>query len=118
MEQLLVAGLSKETVTAIMMLDQSIKYIGHTLDGDTDFFDVVTGQTLNEHEKFSLYRFTTLEKILSSVNIFPSHSAYKKTHSFLPHIDFIFAKQNLIFKKIKLITNHVNFISRIDLLFS
>ena len=44
MEQiLLVYGLPKETVTAIMMLYKNMKVKVHSLDGDTDFFDIVAG---------------------------------------------------------------------------
>ena len=41
MEKIL--GLSKETVTAIMMLYKIIKAMACSTDGDTDFLDIVTG---------------------------------------------------------------------------
>ncbi len=42
MEQIqLVYGLSKETVTAIMMLYRNTKTMIHSLDYDTNFFDIV-----------------------------------------------------------------------------
>ena len=44
MEQMLLAyGLPKETVAAIMMLYKNTKIKVHSLDEDTDFFDIVTG---------------------------------------------------------------------------
>ena len=44
MEQILLAyGLPKETVTAIMMLYKNTKVKVHSLDGDTDYFDIVAG---------------------------------------------------------------------------
>ncbi len=44
MEQiLLVYGLPKETVTAIMMLYRNTKVKVYSLDGDTDFFNIVAG---------------------------------------------------------------------------
>ena len=44
MEQiLLVNGLSKETVTAIMILYKNMKVKVRSADGDRDFFDVVAG---------------------------------------------------------------------------
>ena len=44
MEQILLAyGLPKETVTAIMMLYKNMKVKVCSLDGDTDYFDIVAG---------------------------------------------------------------------------
>ena len=44
MEQILLAySLPKETVTAIMMLYRNTKVKVHSLDGDTDYFDIVAG---------------------------------------------------------------------------
>ena len=44
MEQMLQAyGFSKETVTTIMMFYKNMKAIICSLDGDTDFFDIVIG---------------------------------------------------------------------------
>ena len=44
MEQILLAyGLPKETVTAITMLYRNTKVKVHSLDGDTDYFDIVAG---------------------------------------------------------------------------
>ena len=44
MEQILVVyGLPKETVAAIMMLYKNTKEKVHSPDGDTDFFSIVTG---------------------------------------------------------------------------
>ena len=44
MEQLLLAnGLSKETITAIMMLHKNMKVKVCSPDVDTDFFDIVIG---------------------------------------------------------------------------
>ena len=44
MEQILFAyGLPKETVTAIMMLYKNMKVKVFSLDGDTDYFDIVAG---------------------------------------------------------------------------
>ena len=44
MEKILLAhGLSKETVTSIMMLYRNTKAKVHSLDGNTDFFDSVSG---------------------------------------------------------------------------
>ena len=40
---LLVHGLPKETVAAIMLLYRYTKVKVHTRDGDTDYFDVVAG---------------------------------------------------------------------------
>ena len=53
MEKILLAfGLSKETITAIMMLYKNTKVNVHSLDGDTDF-DIVArlllGDTLVPH---------------------------------------------------------------------
>ena len=43
MEQILLAyGLSKETVTVIMMLYKDIKVMVHLMDGNTDLFNIVT----------------------------------------------------------------------------
>ena len=36
-QKLLVNGLSKETISAIMMLHKNIKALVHSTDGDTDF---------------------------------------------------------------------------------
>ena len=36
-------GFSKETVTAIMMLYEDTRAMVHSSDGDSDFFDIVTG---------------------------------------------------------------------------
>ena len=42
MEQIILAyGLSKETVAAIMILYRNTKVKVHSLDGDTDYFDIV-----------------------------------------------------------------------------
>ena len=38
----LACGLPKETVTAIMMLYKNIKALVQSLDGNTEFFDLVT----------------------------------------------------------------------------
>ena len=38
-----VYGLSKETVTAIMMLYRNTKVKVRSLDGDTEYFDIVAG---------------------------------------------------------------------------
>ena len=47
MEQILLAyGLPKETVIAIMMLYSNTKVKVHSPYGDTDIFDIVTGDTL------------------------------------------------------------------------
>ena len=49
MEQILLTyGLSKEIVTAIMMLYRNMKVKVHFPDGDTDYFDIVAlqGDTL------------------------------------------------------------------------
>ena len=44
MEQILLAySLPKETVAAIMMLYRNTKVKVHSPDGDTDYFDIVTG---------------------------------------------------------------------------
>ena len=44
MEQILLAyGLPKETVNIIMMYNKNAKDLVGLLDGDTDFFDIVTG---------------------------------------------------------------------------
>ena len=44
MEQILLTyGLSKETVAAIMMLYRNTKVKVYSLDGDTDYFDIVAG---------------------------------------------------------------------------
>ena len=44
MEQILLAyGLPKETFAAIIMLYKNTKVKVYSLDGDTDFFDIVTG---------------------------------------------------------------------------
>ena len=44
MEQiLLVYGLSKETITAILMLYRNAKVKVHSSDGDTDFCDIIAG---------------------------------------------------------------------------
>ena len=44
MEQILLAyGLPKETVAAIMILYRNIKVKVRSLDGDTDYFDIVAG---------------------------------------------------------------------------
>ena len=44
MEQILLAyGLPEETVAAIMMLYRNTKVKARSLDGDTDFFDIVAG---------------------------------------------------------------------------
>ena len=44
MEQIHLANsLPKETIAAIMMLYENTKVKVHSLDGDTDYFDIVTG---------------------------------------------------------------------------
>ena len=44
MEQILLAyGLPKETAAAIIMLYKNIKVKVHSLDGDTDYFNIVAG---------------------------------------------------------------------------
>ena len=43
MQVLLEYGLPKETVTAIMMLCKNIKAMVCSPDGNTDFFDIITG---------------------------------------------------------------------------
>ena len=44
MEQILLAyGLPKETIAAIMMLYKNAKVLVSSTDGNTDYFDVVTG---------------------------------------------------------------------------
>ena len=44
MEQILLDnGLPKETVTKIMILYKNTKVKVHSTDGDTDYFDIVTG---------------------------------------------------------------------------
>ena len=44
MEQILLANsLLKETVAAIMMLYKNMEVKVHSLDGDTNFFDIVAG---------------------------------------------------------------------------
>ena len=44
MEQILLAyDLPKETVTVIMMLYDNMKVKVHSLDGDTDFFNIAAG---------------------------------------------------------------------------
>ena len=44
MEQIhLTYGLPTETVTSIIMLKKNIKVMGLSFDGDTDFFDIVSG---------------------------------------------------------------------------
>ena len=40
---LLTYGPAKETVAAKMMLCQNTKVVAHSLDGVTDFFNIVTG---------------------------------------------------------------------------
>ena len=43
MEQILQArGLSKETIITIMMLYKNTKAMIRSLDGDTDFFEIIT----------------------------------------------------------------------------
>ena len=42
-ETLLIYGLPKEAVVAIMMLYKNTKVKVHSSDGDTDFFDIMTG---------------------------------------------------------------------------
>ena len=49
MEQVLLAyGLPKETVTAIMMLYRNMKVKISSLNGDMDFFGIVTGVLLGD----------------------------------------------------------------------
>ena len=56
MEQILLAyGLSKETITAIMMLYRNMRVKGHSLVGKTDFFDIVVG--VLEGDALALYPF-------------------------------------------------------------
>ena len=44
MEQILLAySLPKETITAIMMLYRNTKIKVHSLNGDTDYFDIIAG---------------------------------------------------------------------------
>ena len=44
MEQILLAyGLPKQTVITIMMLYKNMKAIVYSIDGDSNFFDIVTG---------------------------------------------------------------------------
>ena len=56
MEQILLTyGLPKETVTAIMMLYKNTKAKVHSLDGDTDYFNIVAG--VLQGDTLALYRF-------------------------------------------------------------
>ena len=56
MEQILLAyGLPKETVVAIMMLYRNTKVKVHSLDGDTDYFDIVVG--VLQGDTLALYLF-------------------------------------------------------------
>ena len=56
MEQILRAyGLSKETVTAIMMLYKNTKVKVRSPDGDRDFFDIVAG--VLQENTLALYLF-------------------------------------------------------------
>ena len=49
MGQILLAyGLPKETVAAIMMLYRNTKVKVHSLDGETDYFDIVAGVLLGD----------------------------------------------------------------------
>ena len=54
MEQILLAyGLPKETVAAMMMFYKNTKVKVHSLNGDTDFFDIVVG--VLQEEKMALH---------------------------------------------------------------
>ena len=56
MEQILLAyGLPKETVAAIMILYRNTKMKVRSLDGDTDYFDIVAG--VRQGDTLTLYLF-------------------------------------------------------------
>ena len=56
MEQILLAyGLPKETIPAIMMLYKNTKVKVHSLDWDTDYFDIVAG--VLQGDTLALYPF-------------------------------------------------------------
>ena len=71
MEQILLAyGLPKETVTALIMLYRNTKVKVRSLDGDTDYFDIVVG--VRQRDTLTPYLFiicldyvlrTSIEKI-------------------------------------------------------
>ena len=54
-QTLLANGLPKETVVAIIMLNEKIKAMVCSLDGDTNFFDIVAG--LLQQDTWALYLF-------------------------------------------------------------
>ena len=56
MEQILLAhGLLKGTVTVIMILYKNTKAVGHSLDGNTDFFNIAAG--VLQGDTLALYLF-------------------------------------------------------------
>ena len=56
MEQILLANdLPKETVTATMMLYKNTKAMIRSLDGDTNFFNIVAGDL--QEDTLALYQF-------------------------------------------------------------
>ena len=71
MEQILLAyGPSKETVTVIMMLYKNTKAMVHSPNGNTDFFDIVTG-ILQENTLapfiFTIYQDYGLEMLIDLI---------------------------------------------------
>ena len=61
MEQILLAyGLPKETVAAIMMLYKNMKVKVHSLDGDTEYFDIVAGVLPGNISPIPLYHLLQL----------------------------------------------------------
>ena len=61
LEQILLAyGLPKETITTIMMLYKNTKVTVPSLNGDTDFFDIVAGVLLGDISPIPVYYLSRL----------------------------------------------------------
>ena len=54
-------GLLKETVSTIMMLNKNMKAMVHSPDGDTNFFDIVTG--VLQGDTLASYMFIKVSKV-------------------------------------------------------
>ncbi len=67
MEQIIRAyGLPKETVAAIMMLYRNTKVKVHSLDGNTDYFDIIAG--VLQGDTLAPYLFICLDYVLRTSN--------------------------------------------------
>ena len=77
MEQIYAYGLPKEIVAAIMMLYKNAKVKVLSLDGDTDYFDIIVGEL--QRDTLAPYLFIIcLDYVLRrSMNLMEKKNSYK-----------------------------------------